>query len=67
VSKADIEKLRLNLQAPLPDMKQPAGKSIGFFEQGLFTGVVIEATILLSLVAVSARYAVPAIIKRIRV
>jgi hypothetical protein len=37
VSGSSIRKLAM---APLPPLKQPAGKAIGFFEQGLRSGAV---------------------------
>jgi hypothetical protein len=64
-SKAALEKLKSSIQTPLAPMGEPSGKSIGFFEQGLFTGLAVEAVVAAGFLAICARYAVPAILKRV--
>jgi len=64
-NKTTIEKLKRSIGEPLSPMGEPAGKSIGFFEQGLFTGLAIEVVVLTSLLGVSARYLVPALLQRV--
>jgi len=43
VTASSIRKLAM---APLPPLKQPAGKAIGFFEQGLISGAVTILAVL---------------------
>lgn len=62
---AGIEKLKQSIQEPLLPMGEPAGKSIGFFEQGLFTGLATEAVVVTSLLAISARYVVPVMLQKV--
>jgi len=59
-------KLREEAQKSLPPTGQRAGKAIGFFEQGLLTGVTILATTTITGVAVVGIYLVPKLIRRLR-
>jgi hypothetical protein len=61
-----FRKLREDAQLPLPSMKQPVGGQIGFFEQGLLTGVSVLATSTVASVALLSFYGVPAIMRRLR-
>lgn len=63
--KAMVEKMRVSIQTPLSSMQQPSSKSIGFFEQGLFTGMAVHGLVTVSVLAVVARYAVPAVMRRL--
>jgi hypothetical protein len=54
------------LAAPLSPMNEPAGKAIGFFEQGLFTGGGIVVASALTGLALVVRYTGPIIMKKIR-
>jgi hypothetical protein len=64
LSNNDVKRLESDLRTPLLDMKEPDGKAVGFFEQGLFTGLAIEATLAVGLLAICAGYAVPALMRR---
>ena len=50
----------------LPSMNEPAGKAIGFFEQGIITGGVLLLMSTAAMVVVSGFYVVPAIFARAR-
>ena len=65
-TKDDVERLKAFMRSPLPDMKEPDGKAVGFFEQRLFTGLAIEGTIAVGVLALCARYAVPVLMRTIR-
>ena len=50
----------------LPSMNEPAGKAIGFFEQGIITGGVLLLMSTVATVVVSGFYVVPALVARVR-
>ena len=50
----------------LPPMGEPAGTAVGFFEQGLLTGLVVSVTSIVAMLVVSKIYVLPAIVARIR-
>ena len=64
--KGSTKKLQAELSSPLSPMNEPAGKAIGFFEQGLFTGGGVVAVSALTGLAVALRYGAPAVMKRFR-
>jgi hypothetical protein len=64
VSKTDLERLKNDMCTPLSGMKESDGKSVGFFEQGLFTGLVVEATVAVGLIAICAKYAIPLLMRK---
>ena len=47
-------------------MNEPAGKAIGFFEQGIITGGVLLLMSTVATVVVSGFYVVPALVARVR-
>ena len=60
------QRLREEAEKPLPPTGQRAGKAIGFFEQGLLTGVTILATTTVTSVALVGIYMVPKLIRKLR-
>ena len=64
--KSTVEKLNASIRTPLTDMGQSPGGSIGFFEQGLFTGASIVGIALLGSLLVTARFATPVILRQFR-
>lgn len=59
-------KLREEAQNRLPPSTQRAGKAIGFFEQGLFSGLSVIAVSTLTGVVVLGVYVVPKVVRRMR-
>lgn len=62
--RSDIDKIKSDIHKPIADMNEPKGNAVGFFEQGLFTGMAVEAALVVSALIVCARYALPKIIKK---
>ena len=62
-----MEAMKMRKQAQNLDMKvkQPAGKAVGYFEQGLLVGGSVALMTIVSSLVVVGRYGVPAITRRL--
>ena len=64
--KSAQSKMAAELATPLPPMNEPAGKAIGFFEQGLMTGGGVVVVCAVAGLTVMVKYVGPAVLRRFR-
>jgi hypothetical protein len=64
-NKETVAKVNVEMSASLSPLNEPAGKAIGFFEQGLLTGGAVAVVSALTALLLTARYVGPAIMERV--